>query len=205
MPNKCKDKNGNYVDCETLKALQSKSWKTSDDVSRGTEMREIYKPQEITRKDPSVYDKLQKEIESGFAESKYGFTGTDLNEYIKAKNTQKEYRQGPSKNKKQNEDLVKINKKGADISTVTGITGRDIEIIKEENKKKENTKKEGEGKKIEIELGKSKTTKPKGRRSLFNKKTKFKPSSSRRSLYKCPKKGCVAKGERSIKKFKKNR
>ena len=64
MPNKCKDKNGNYVDCETLKALQSKSWKTSDDVSRGTEMREIYKPQEITRKDPSVYDKLQKEIYS---------------------------------------------------------------------------------------------------------------------------------------------
>lgn len=205
MPTKCKDKYGNYVDCETLKALKSEDWKVSDDMSKGTEMRKIYKPKEVARKDPSVYDKLQKEIDSGFAEAKYGFTGTDLNEYIKAKNTVVEYRGGgPSKNEKQNEDLKKINEDGEKISDVTGITN--TEIPKEEDTQKETTIKQGEGKTVKIETNKGKSTKPKGRRSLFNAKSKLKPNSSRRSLYKCSKKGCVAKGERSIQKqLRKNR
>ena len=207
MPTKCKDKYGNYVDCETLKALKSENWRASDDASKGTEMRSVYKPKKVTSYDPNVYDRLQKEIDSGFAEAKYGFIGTDLNEYIKAKNTQTEYRSsGPSKNEKQNEDLTKINKKGADISTVTGITPRDIEIPKEEDTQKETTIKQGEGKTVKIKTNKGKSDKPKGRRSLFNSKSKLKTNSSRRSLYKCPKKGCVAKGERSIQKqLKKNR
>ena len=53
MPTKCKDKYGNYVDCETLKALKSEDWKVSDDMSKGTEMRKIYK---------MIYKKLNKKV-----------------------------------------------------------------------------------------------------------------------------------------------
>ena len=197
----CKDKYGNYVDCETLKALKSENWKASDDRSKGTEMREVYKPKKVTRKDASVYDKLQKEIDSGFAKAKYNFTGKDLNEYIKAKNTVVEYR-NPSKNQKQNESLEMI-KRGGTLLTSSNLIPRTIQTLNEDNS--ETSTRKGETKKVTIDKGKGKTFKPnkRKRKSLFN--TTSKKDKSRKSLYKCKKKGCVAKGERSIKRHLKKR
>jgi hypothetical protein len=119
----CKDKNGNIIPCDQIKG----DFKPSDDLSKGTEMKEVYTPSKSTKKDPKVYDKLQAEINSGFAKAKYGFEGTDLNKYIKAKRTETIYR-SPSKNKKQNETLERINKREGSIFVESTPKLRTIEI-----------------------------------------------------------------------------
>ena len=119
----CKDKNGNIIPCDQIKG----NFKPSDDLSKGTEMKEVYTPSKSTKKDPKVYDKLQAEINSGFAKAKYGFEGTDLNKYIKAKRTETIYR-SPSKNKKQNETLERINKREGSIFVDSTPKLRTIEI-----------------------------------------------------------------------------
>jgi len=124
MPSLCKDENGDYVDCDSIKG----NFKPSDDKSKGTQMKEIYKPLKSNENDPDVYNKLQKEIDSGFAEAKYGYTGNNLNDYIKAKRTEKLYL-NPSKNKEQNETL-KMQKRGASLLTNTTLGIRDIDIEK---------------------------------------------------------------------------
>jgi len=131
MARECKDAQGNIVDCATLK---THAWKASDNPKLGNQMKEVYTPPEVGLKDESVYDKLQNEIDRGFAKEKYGYEGSDLNEYIKRKHTQKLYTGQPSKNPTQNKDLEKINKRGADISVVTGITPDLVELEQEEEK-----------------------------------------------------------------------
>ena len=121
----CKDKNGNVIPCDKIKG----EFKASDDLSKGTQMKEIYTPIKSTKKDPAVYDKLKKEIESGFAKQKYGYTGDNLNDYIKAKRTDKLYL-NPSKNKQQNETL-KMTKKGASLLTNTTLGPQKIEVPSE--------------------------------------------------------------------------
>ncbi len=106
----CYDRKGNKVPCDQVDS----NWKKSTDLSKGSEMKEIYTPSKSTKKDPKVYDKLQSEIDSGFAKAKYGFEGTDLNKYIKAKRTDQLYR-SPSKNKQQTQTLERINKREGSI------------------------------------------------------------------------------------------
>lgn len=106
----CYDENGNKIPCDKIRS----EWKKSTNISKGTEMKEIYTPSKSTKKDPKVYDKLQAEIDSGFAKAKYGFEGTDLNKYIRAKRTETIYR-SPSKDKKQTETLERINKREGSI------------------------------------------------------------------------------------------
>ena len=122
----CYDSNGNIIPCDKIKS----SWKKSTDVSKGTEMKEIYTPLKSPSKDPKVYDKLQSEIDSGFAKAKYGFEGSDLNKYIKAKRTDKIYR-SPSKNQNQTETLERINKREGSIFVDSTPQLRTIEIHKD--------------------------------------------------------------------------
>ena len=158
----CKDANGNVVPCETIKG----DFQQSDDLSKGTEMKKTYKPaMQPTRKDPKVYDKLAKEIESGFAESKYGYTGKDLNEYIKEKRASKIYK-NPSKNTKQNENLEMI-KRGGFIEIGGSI--KVPETIKkiETGIDKDKDRDKGETKKLEKDKGSGKEyDPPKTKRSL---------------------------------------
>ena len=122
----CYDSNGNIVPCDKIKS----SWKKSTDISKGTEMKEIYKPFSSAKKDPKVYDKLQAEIDSGFAKAKYGYEGSDLNKYIRAKRTDKIYK-SPSKSPEQTETLERINKTGGSIFVDSTPQLRTIEIHKD--------------------------------------------------------------------------
>lgn len=122
----CYDGDGNIIPCDKIKS----SWKKSTDISKGTEMKEIYKPSSSAKKDPKVYDKLQAELDSGFAKAKYGFEGSDLNKYVKAKRTDTIYR-SPSKDKKQTETLERINKREGSVFVDSTPQLRTIEIHKD--------------------------------------------------------------------------
>ena len=140
----CKDANGNIIPCDEVKKVGSSDWKPSEDLSKGTEMKKMYKPLDSSKKDPKVYDRLQSEIDSGFAKAKYGFEGTDLNKYIRAKRTDKIYR-SPSKNKQQTQTLERINKREGSIFVDSTPELRTITIDKDpsgvDGTEKEKTKK----------------------------------------------------------------
>jgi len=123
----CRDANGNIIPCDEAKKVGSNDWKPSKDLSKGAEMKEIYTPSKSTRKDPKVYDKLQSEIDSGFAKAKYGFEGGNLNDYIKTKRTKTVYR-NPSKSDDQNKKLELINKRAQPIFVDSKPRLRTIEI-----------------------------------------------------------------------------
>tara|TARA_Y100000385_G_C13105790_1_gene647687 strand:+ start:5640 stop:6245 length:606 start_codon:yes stop_codon:yes gene_type:complete len=187
----CYDEKGNKVPCDKIKS----SWKKSTDISKGTEMKEIYTPFESTKKDPKVYDKLQAEIDSGFAKAKYGFEGSNLNNYIKAKTTDKIYK-SPSKNNQQTETLEIIKRGGfIDIGSTPSI--RTVEITEDASGIDG-----GSGKKIEKKTKTSKTSKSYKyqKRSIYS--SKGPKVKNKRGLHTCTKKGCVGKGEASIKKQK---
>ena len=175
----CYDKKGNKVPCDKIKG----DFVKSDDLSRGTEMKtstSLSPAQKKWLKDNPDYKGPRKPISE---------VGEKKETIYKS----------PSKNKKQTETLEVIKRGGfIDIGSTPSI--KTVEITEDASGIDG-----GSGKKIEKKTKTSKTSKsykPQKRSIYSSKGPKVK---NKRGLYTCTKKGCVGKGERSIKKQMKRR
>ena len=175
----CYDEDGNKIPCDKIRGDFGKS----DDLSKGSEMkksRSLSPAQKKWLQDNPDYKGTRRPI-------------SEVGEKI-----EKIYR-SPSKNKKQTETLEIIKRGGfIDIGSTPSI--RTVEISEDASGIDD-----GLGRKIEKKTKTSKTSKnyKPQKRSIYS--SKGPRVNNKRGLYTCTKKGCVGKGERSIKKQMKRR